>query len=74
MTFNATTYRLDDNLQGIIDIFSRIFGVEFSRNMVIVVTHWDFSARKAKNFDIPKKVQEFIELFNKFFKFRLTED
>ena len=42
--------------------------------MVVVVTHWDFSKKKAKYFNIPKKTEEFIDLFSKFFKFRLTED
>jgi hypothetical protein len=73
VTFNASGHRLDENTQAIIEIFMRIFGPDFSRNLVLVVTHWDFSKRKQKSFNIEAKVKEFREIFNLKFKFILNE-
>jgi hypothetical protein len=42
--------------------------------MIVVVTHWNFSKRMAKDYCIPKKIKEFIVLFNQLFKIVLTEE
>jgi len=57
--------RLDDNLQGMLKVFDRMFGEGFWANSIFLFTRWEVDERSEKQRSIKKKksMDEIIEEF-----------